>query len=302
MSRLLWGLVLVAGCAPKPAPLCVMPAQLRTGSDMRAEAWYRFLVDRGLDGAPTDCTGTPVRWRDASCMEARERGRQLPVAPFRARDLVTSRVSDKERLVWVVTQRFSNGDGLGPVALVREGGDAPEVIVAGSLRARTRRARLALVDIGGERFLTAEGEACAREDPSECLRSTVLLAERRQRFVPVSLRGRSGSCVGPAEFHLTRLKVIALSSGWSRRFELISTLTFEKDRILVQENVRVSDFDPSKPGTPPRIDRQVDDQRVVRSQNGRLVVSARSLWSRVLDQEGDQDERGRTEMSTEEPR
>ena len=287
MSRLLrgaWSLVFLAACAPRPAPLCVMPAQLRPGSDVRAEQWYRFLVDRGLDGTATDCTGAPVRWEPPSCQEPDEPGRPLPIARFQARDLVISRVSEDQRLVWVVTQRFSNGDGLGPIALVREGGDGPEVIVTGSLRARTLRARLALVQIGGQRFLTAEGEACTSQDPSTCRRSTVFLAVRRSRFVAVSLLSRDGACVGPAEFYLTRVKVIPMSSGTSRRFELISTLTFETDRIVVQENVTVSDFDPRRPDTPARLDRQVDDRRVVFVRDGRLVVNARSLWSRVLDE------------------
>jgi hypothetical protein len=280
-------LVLLAGCASQPPAVCVMPKQVRTGKKtVRAEQWYRFLVDRGLDGKPTDCSGAAVRWEGKPCDEPEEEPTALQPAPFAVDDLIISRVSKEQQLVWIVTQRFSNGDGLGPVALVRGEGDDAEVIITGSLRARTRRARLFLVEQTEGRLLAAEGETCASADPSTCRRSTVLLVEKQNKFVEVPLRTESGACVGPAEFHLTRDKIVPASSGWKRKFELISALTFEKDRILVQENVVVSEFDPTKPGVPPRIDRRADGQRIVRYLGGRLIVNDRSLWARVLEQNG----------------
>ena len=278
----------LGGCATTPPAICVVPKQQRLQGAPRAENWYRLLVDRGLDGAPVDCTGAPVKWTEVQCLEPAEPATPFPLAPFSPSDIVTSRVSRDEQLVWIVTQRFSDGDGLGPVALVRDTKEGPEVVVTGALRARTRRARLTLVQLDGHRFLEAEGESCkSNDDPSTCHRSMVLVPEQNQRFVQASLYGQTGACVGPAEFYLHRDRVVSLQSGWKRKFEQNATLTFQPDRLVVQENVIVSDFDPSKPGTPARVDRRADGERVVRYEKGRLVASDTSLWSRVLDQTGE---------------
>lgn len=278
---------ILSGCASRPA-ICTMPKQWATDdATIRPEVWYRLLVDRGLDGAPCDCTGKPIAWPAPSvaCREASSSSAPLPPVPFSSSDVITSASGDDAVLVWVVTERYRNGDGLGPVALVRKGRHGPEVLVSGSLRAAPGRARLSVVTIGAERFLAAAGESCASGDPRTCRRTTVLLAERGDRFVPASFVDESGACMGPAELLEARSEVVPLSSSTKRRFDLTATLAFEGDRIVVQESVTVSDFDPTK-ALPPRLERRADAERVVRVNGGHLVVHDPSLWSRVVDQHG----------------
>jgi hypothetical protein len=282
----------LSGCAPRPAfppAICTLPRQfLIEARALRPDVWYRLLVDRGLDGAPCDCTGKPIEWQapPQSCREAEPSSMPLPTAPFSAVDLVLSTAADDMKLVWVITQRFDDGDAVGPVALVRGPRDEPEVLVTGTLRAGPQRARLSLITLGQQSFLSAEGESCASRDPSSCQRSTRLLAERDGRFVPTSFVDENGACIGPAELFQKRSLVVPISSSFKRRFELTSTLAFESDRIVVQETVTVSNFDPSK-GEQARVERRADVQRIVRIASGRLVVYDPSLWSRIVDRARD---------------
>lgn len=286
LAASLLGLAL-SGCASRPV-ICTVPKQLlaedRSG---QPELWYRLLVDRGLDGAPCDCTGKPIVWQapTSSCREADPPSAPLAPARFSASDLIFSAVGDDAKLVWVVTQRFENGDALGPVALVRERSRGPEVLVTGTLRAGLERTRLSLVTLGEQSFLAADGESCTGRGPNACRRSTVLLAEQGGRFVATPFVDENGACMGPAALDQARSEVVPLSSSTKRRFDLSSTLAFDGDHIIVQETVTVSDFDPSK-SAPPRLERRADAQRIVRATGGRLVVHDPSLWSRVVDQTG----------------
>ena len=262
--------------APRPNP--------KSGRPVSPEQWYRFLVDRGLDGGVADCTGAPVKWREPpSCLEPGEPSDTLPTARFTEDDLVVSRLTADTKLVWVVTTHYASGEALGPVALVREGKQELEVLSSGSLRARPRRARLRLANLGKGRFLVAEGEACTDDnDPATCRRSATLMLEERQRFNPIVILRPDGSCMGPAQVDLARRGEIPLQNGWKRRFELNSTTAFAPDTLTVQEQVAVSDYDPQKPGVPPRPVRRADALRVIEYKRGRLVASDSSLWTRVL--------------------
>jgi hypothetical protein len=278
--------VLAAGCAAeKPTgAMCTAPRpNLKSGRPVSPEQWFNFLVDRGLDGGTADCTGAPVKWRDPpSCLEPREPSDTLPTARFVEDDLVVSKVDAEHKLVWVVTTHYANGEGLGPVALVRESKTDLEVLATGSLRARPKRGRLKLVTLGRGTFLLAEGEACADDkDPQSCRRSATLLLEDRQHFNPIVLLRPDGSCMGPAEIDLSRRGEVSLPNGWRRKFDLNSSTSIGRDTLTVQEQVAVSDYDPGKPGVPPRPVRQADATRVIQYNRGRLVTSDASLWTRV---------------------
>jgi hypothetical protein len=279
-------LALVAACAEaKPTgAICTAPRpNLTTKRPVSPEQWYRFLVDRGLDGGVADCTGAPVKWRDLpSCSEAAEPSDVLPTERFVEDDLIVSKQPDDTKLVWVVTTHYANGEGLGPVALVRETPTELEVLATGSLRARPRRARLKLTVFGRATFHEAEGESCVdNDDPATCRRSLSLLVAEHQHFNPVILVKTDGSCLGPAVLDLARRGEAPLRNGWKRRFELNATFAFARDTLTVQEQVGVSDYDPNKPGVPPRPVRRADATRTISYQRGRLVASDASLWTRV---------------------
>jgi len=271
------------GCATDPPPVCVLAATMRTRSPMRAADWYRLLVDRALDGSAADCTGAKIEWRaPEGCQEPADPSSPLPGGTFGDADLVISQLPNDEQLVWTITQRFDDGDGLGPVGWVRKSKDGPQVIATGSLRARTKRARLSLASLGPARLLVADGERCPSADPSSCERALSLLVLRDRRFKQTMLSGENGACLGPAEIHLTRRQVTSLATGWKRRFELNSTVSYDKERWTVQENVVVSDRDPS--GSTPHVDRRADAERTLRVQGDRLIASDTSLWFRMVSQ------------------
>ncbi len=276
-----------ASCGPTAAPAaaaCRLPHPAPGRSRVpRPEQWFRFLVDRGLDGGTADCSGTSVRWREpVGCQEPPEPTALLPPRPFREDDLVESRLTPTTRLVWAVTDHYADGEGLGPVALVRESATGFDVLAVGSLRARPQRAHLRLETVQAHTYLVAEGESCEIErDPSTCTRSVVLLRQADDRFVPATLVDARGACVGPARFYLALRDESALANGWRRRFELSAALDFRRDQIVTQEQVIVSDSDPRKADVPPTLVRRADAERVIRGVRDRLVVDDVSLWARV---------------------
>lgn len=274
-------------CGPLPplgAPaLCSTRARAKPET-LRPAEWFHFLVDRALDGGAADCTGAAIAWREPKgCADEAE----SPVVSsrFTDKDLITSRVSPTEELIWVVTHHFADGEALGPVALVRARAGRVEVTAVGSLRARTERTRLRMEQLGDGRFLVAIGENCAPDEPRPCRRSMVLLEQRGQHFVPAALLGNDGACVGRAEIDLSRRAVVPLKSGWNRRFELSSSTRFANGSIVVEEQVVVADLDPTRPTAPPRPARRADAERVVRFAKGRLTTSDVPLWSRVVNAE-----------------
>jgi hypothetical protein len=298
MRRILLCLALVPflACKPPPKkksgipPLCTSARPLTKTNKirpLRPDDWFNLLVDRASDGSNADCTGTALTWEEPQgCLEPVDAGTPAPPRPFREEDVIISRVDPTTRLVWIVTDRFTNGDGQGPVALVSEEPQTMEVVTLGTLRAKARRPRLKLVTVGKTEVLTAEGEACEREDdPATCRRSMSLLLRQGQRFVPLRMHARNGMCLGAATIHLKRQKQVPLPSGWTRRLDLNSTVQAQPARIVVTEQVVVSDFDPTRPGVPPRPVRRADAEILLWfAKDGRLLASDASLWSRVLEQ------------------
>jgi hypothetical protein len=270
--------------APPTTGICRLPrATPGLSKTPRPEEWFRFLVDRGLDGGTADCSGASVRWRaPASCQETDEPAALLPPRPFREGDLIEAHLTPTTRLVWAVTDHYASGEGLGPVALVEEGNDGFDVLAVGSLRARPGRAHLSLESLGASTYLVAEGESCAvATDPATCTRNAVLLRKGGDRFEPATLVDHRGACVSPARFFLTRRDESSLGTGGQRRFELSATLEFQRDQLVSQEQVLVSDADPRQADVPPTVVRRVDEARVIRALGGRLVVDDVSLWTRV---------------------
>ena len=122
MKRLIVIAALSLSCGPKAAPVtavCRLPAaKPGKARPLSPEQWFNLMVDRGLDGEPADCSGTSVKWRPPrNGEEAPEVATPLPTRKFAEDDLVITRVSPTKRMVWVITQHFESGEGLGPVAL-----------------------------------------------------------------------------------------------------------------------------------------------------------------------------------------
>lgn len=282
-----------AGCAGSQKPwtgkgYCEIPAS--EGAVAGHEKWVKLLL-RGYDPETRrvttpalDCTDGQVRW-DApatACFDNQLATTLLPGRPIGEDDVIVSPIGDGFGLVWVVTNHFAAGDGLGPVAVVEQKGSRFVVRAMGTLRAYTDRAKLRLETLGTTTVLVAEGQLCATRDPASCVRSARMMPLRGDRFSQEPLFSDQGVCVSPAWFDLTREDAETLPSGWKRRHELASSLAFGPEGLRVEENLVVNDVDPKQPQAQPRLFRKAQGERTVKAEKARLVTTGRSVWSQLV--------------------
>lgn len=286
----------LAGCATLPPPqLCERMVSSRERSYPTPDTWFTLLL-HGFDAKhaavprpPVDCSGSPVDWVEPAADECREGGPQpQPLAPkerLSEEDLILETLQANQRLVWVITRRFNNGEGLGPIALVETTKKGFSVRALGSLRGMTQNVRLRLERVGGTQVLVAEGDACTQEEPQVCRRSARLLPLHSGRFFSEAISDADRMCLGAAWFPLSREQLLELPNGWRRKFELTSTLTFGGDAITIQEQVAVSDSDPQQPAIPERLFRRAQNERKLKVEENVLVGSAPSLLVRMVEQQ-----------------
>jgi hypothetical protein len=287
--------LLAAGCAAGEHPwsgttLCA--ADRPAGeAEPNETAWLSLLlsgwdpVSRRATHPAVDCTGAQVRWEGPAlrCTDGSTALADVPDRPLGADDVVVVRLGEAHRIVWIVTNRFASGDGLGPVAVVEVKPRRLIVRAIGSLRANVVRPRLGLERLGDREVLVAEGEVCGSADPSSCTRSARLMPLSGERYVAASVASTTGACASPAFFDLGREETFSLPSGWKRRYRLDATLAFLPGGLRVREEIVVSDFDPRHPNAPVRPYRRADADTDVRYEKGRFVAGAPSLWSKMME-------------------
>lgn len=284
----------LVGCATTPMPrLCETEVNPQQRSFPTPDTWFALLL-HGYDekrGAvprpPVDCSGAPVAWEEPAADECREAGPQPISLPPKERlteeDLVLHTVQANHRLVWVITRRFSNGEGQGPVALVETTKTGFRVRALGSLRTMAQNVLLRMEHVGSSDVLVAEGDACTDVEPRVCRRAARILPLRSGRFFAEAVSDSERACLGAAWFPLSREQVFELPNGLRRRFELTSTLTFGADAITIQEQVAVSDSDPKQPSVPERLYRRAQNERKLKVEDTVLVGTAPSLWTRMVE-------------------
>ncbi len=291
-------LSLLAGCAsvPKPA-MCFAEAGPNARSFPTPDTWFALMLhgyDKDTGAAPrpaVDCAGAPVWWQDPAADECVEAGPDsLPLPPpekLTEEDLVLETLQASQRLVWVITRRFTNGEALGPVGLVETAEEGFRVQALGSLRAMPKNAKLRLERVEGQSVLVAEGDACVTTHGEEvCRRHARIMPLRGNRFFTESVSDtKSRACLGAAWFPLSRELTFELPNGLRRKFELTSTLSFGEEGISVQEQVQVSDSDPKQPDVAPRLYRRAQDVRTLELADNALVGNKASLWSRMVEQQ-----------------
>ncbi len=285
---------------PKPAigPLCFVETmtQYEAEENVRAlkpEAWFA-LVLRDYDlwtGAVKrpvrDCSGQEVRAPEllGECVETEAPIKMKPPHALTKEDLVVTKGPGNQWIVWIQVEHLEDGEAIGPVALAAFSHKGASVNALGSLRAKRRRARLRLEKVGKTPVLVAEGD-CEKDDPSRCKSAIRVLPLRNDYFLnePLTLAAgeAEGQCLGPAAFVTQRTERVDLDSGWERRFEQTSSLTFETEQMTLHEQVVASDAAPRQPGVPPRLFRKADAERTIKIAPKRLAVSGPSLWVGML--------------------
>lgn len=288
---------LLASCASKPQPrLCIAEAAMSDRIVPTPDDWFALLLhgfsrDQGVASSPTvDCSGVPVSWQEPQVDECREAGPEAKLLPPKGRlteeDLVLETVRADLRLVWVVAKRFSNGEGLGPVALVERAQEGFIVRALGSLRAYPRQSRLRLEQAGDVTVLVAEGDVCTGDAPPVCRRMARVLPLRQGRFFAEAVTSSgNGSCLGPAWFPLSREEVLVLPNGLHRKVEFTSTLSVKLEGIVLDEQVVMHNLDPRQPSMPPLLYRRAQAQRVLAVKDVRLEGTDPSLWVRLMEPE-----------------
>ncbi len=292
-ARALRSATLIAACAATlactkrqgPLPLCLVET-LEPGAtrELPPELWFGSLLPdyvrdtRRVPQPARDCTGAPVAWPDDRSCPASSAATPAPARPLGPDDLVLQPIDDKTTLVWIVTQRFTDGDGLGPAALIEWSARGFVVRAVGPLRAPVASAQLRLEPLGKHQALVVDAERCA---DGACRPITVLVPLLAGRFTPMSVLGEAGRCDGPAEFDRARVASTA-SASMQRRFTLSAALRFETEHLYIDEQVVVVDRDPARPEAPDREFRRVAHTRKISLESGRLVGDRAALWPRVV--------------------
>jgi hypothetical protein len=291
-----------AGCASHPAPAPVAVAQheglcflardkAAFTQPPRAHDWVKLLVQLELGNggvyAPRDCTGRPIRWepRTSEMCSGENVESEAPLLSPMSRDAVVERsLGGGNYLLWVVTHRFANGDGFGPLALARRVPNGIEVEALGGLRMRTERVNLELWMIQHEAVVVASGESCRHEGPDSCQRTARLLVHKGAALLDPPLLDPSGRCLQEGSIEMARRHEQTLPSGLRRSFELTSAVSHDARFVVIEERLVVRDIDPSSPLLPPREVQHVEANRFVTVQDGRLFSKQHPLWTRALAQ------------------
>jgi hypothetical protein len=283
-----------AGCGPAKQriigeqPLC----RMNTGYDFEkplvqralpAAFWFALIV-RGYQAngdiprPAYDCEGQPVAWTADACSEPDTR--TLLPSPLSERDIVVSHLGEGRRLVWVITDRFTSGEAIGPVALATFDSRGIAVDALGVLRAYPSRAQLRLERLGDYQILEAEGEACTDDrDVRSCVQAVRLVPVGRRRFVPMDLTDMQGRCVGRTFFPLHAEGTIG-EGGVRRSYRLQRNVSFNPDAVLVQEQMSVVQGSwSSVDAAASAVSRMTVDRRI-RIVGGRLVIDEPSLLER----------------------
>jgi len=284
-----------AGCAgpqhrqvPGPARACTIATTMGADKPVKdrvypAEYWFALLLQgyqmSGELARPTkSCSGAPIALEIDGCAGDVLATPSPPPVTLSARDLVVMNLGDARRLVWAITDRLSDGEAEGPVALVEIEAQGIAVRVSGTLRSYPESASLRLARLGTGTVLVAEGEVCAK--PGQCERATRVVPMIGDRFVPKTLVDDKGACLGPAFFPL-RQGGIAHGRKHAK-YEVQVSITYGPDNIALREQLALTGAEPAADPASGSFVTRVQADRQLTLKDGTLVATAPSVLSRWL--------------------
>jgi hypothetical protein len=287
--------VMTAGCAgpqhrqvPGAARACTIATTIGADKPIKdrvypAEYWFALLLQgyqmTGELARPTkSCSGTPVALEIDGCAGDVLVTPSAPPVTLSSRDLVVINLGDARRLVWAITDRLSDGEAEGPVALAEIEAQGIAVRASGTLRAYPESASLRLARLGTGTVLVAEGEVCAK--PGQCERATRVVPMIGDRFVPKTLVDDKGACLGPAFFPL-RQGGIAHGRKHAK-YEVQVSITYGPDNIALREQLALTGAEPSSDPASGSFVTRVQADRQLTLKDGTLVATAPSVLSRWL--------------------
>ena len=287
---------LAAGCAgPQhrqqvagPARPCTIATTIGADKPAKdrvypAEYWFALLLQgyqmSGELARPSrSCGGEPVALELDGCAGNEPATRNPPSVTVSSRDLVVMNLGDARRLVWAITDRLSDGQAEGPVAVAEIEAQGIAVRVSGTLRAYPENASLRLARLGTGTVLVAEGEVCAK--PGQCERATRVVPMIGDHFVAKPLVDDKNACLGPAFFPLRQGGV---AHGRKRaKYEVQVSITYGTDNIAIREQLALTGAEPvSDPASGSFVTR-VQAERQLTLKDGNLVATAPSVLARWL--------------------
>ncbi len=282
-------LAALLACKPAgPLPLCIRetaePSETRS---LPPAAWFAALLPgyardtREVAPPARDCTQTVVAWSAADTCPIASDAAALPSRPLGPEDLVFQPVDGDRALLWLVTQRFADGDGLGPAALIAWTDHGFRVWRIGPLRAPAANPRMRIEKLGKAEVLLVDAERCAPTG-ERCLPLTVVVPVVDRRFTPSPILGDGGRCDGPPVIERSRVDDLPLAGSRVRRFELGADVRVDQGALIIDEVVAVHELDPAAPDEPPVEYRRVTETRTIRLRGAALVADRPPLWPRVL--------------------
>lgn len=261
---------------------------------MRPEDWMQLLVISEQRGpsriAQLVCTEQAIEWKPlpSACeVQTADPGVPEPV-PLTEASVVERILPEKRRLIWIMTHRFPNGDGFGPVAAVTLAEGNAVVGSLGMLRLRPERVDLNLWEIGRETVLMAAGERCTEPgDASTCRRAVTLLVFENGRFLAAPIQ-RTGTreCIDVPWVELEREADLTLENGWNRHMRIVASVAHDQRYVVITEQVDVADTDPGHPDVPARDVRRIDTERFIHVERGQLFTRQAPLWPRIIPTQG----------------
>jgi len=287
--------------APKPAPaappLCAVETSAGFDKPPRervypAQNWFVLMLHAyrsvGEIARPlNDCSGRPVKMGVDGCG-----GEPVPTlipTELGPDDLVVSPLGDDRRLVWVITEHLSDGQGQGPVAIASVEPHGLAVRALGVLRAYREHVSLRLETVSGQQVLVADGERCASPGAAEtCERAVRVVPLVGSWFLSAPLVDPLGTCLGSTLFPVRTRGEAGKSHGAT--YELEAATNFSQGVILVREQLAISKAPrghgaKDKDANSEAYIARTQLERTITMKNGRLVTDGPSLLARWLRQE-----------------
>lgn len=295
-SMLVAAALLLVACKPKTRtelPVCqgMVAADKANETDSQTlplYVWYQILV-KGFNRTameapeePRECSNRPivVTWPESKKDDPRASARRLESRARTDADLTLAQTEDGAVLAWARVYELSNGDAVGPVALIRWVEKGIEVRGIGTAQAPPGRAKLRLEPFGESSVLVIDSETCPQDQGGgPCVREVQLLPLVDQRFVSAPLV-EDGVDTGPARFVMSDSFEEPLKDGWTRKYIMQRRLEVEDGAAIIEESIKTRDCDPKNPATP-------CDERIAASEKRGLVfeegvfVVGPSPWRQV---------------------
>lgn len=288
--------------APKPTPvppLCAVETSAGFDKPPRervypAQNWFVLMLHAyrsvGEIARPlNDCSGRPVRMGIDGC--GGEPIPDLVPTELGPDDLVVSPLGDDRRLVWIITEHLSDGQGQGPVAIASVEPHGLAVRALGVLRAYREHVSLRLETVSGQQVLVADGERCASPNAAEtCERAVRVVPLVGQWFLSAPLVDAQGTCLGSTLFRVRTHGDAGKNHGAT--YELEASTNFGQGVMTVREQLAISRAphgraarDKDKEMNSESYIARTQLERTFTVKNGRLVTEGPSLLARWLKQE-----------------